>query len=76
MQKIVMTILFLGLGASAAGAFGLSDLEPCRPAATKLCDRSGGINMSNLLRCGATLAANHWRVGRTCREVLKRYGQL
>ena len=33
-------------------------------------------SMSNLLRCGATLAANSHRVGEGCRVVLRRYGQL
>jgi hypothetical protein len=32
--------------------------------------------MSNLLRCGATLAAISHRVGEPCRVVLRRYGQL
>ena len=39
-------------------------------------DRSGGMTMANLIRCGAPLAANRWRVSNSCREVLRRYGQL
>jgi hypothetical protein len=54
----------------------VQDLAPCRPAAARFCDRSGGMNWSNLLRCGATLAAHSFRVGDSCREVLRRYGQL
>jgi hypothetical protein len=76
MKKCVASILFLGLSASAAGAVDLSELAPCRPAAAKLCDRSAGMNMSNMLRCGATLAAHRSRIGNSCREVLRRYGQL
>jgi hypothetical protein len=34
------------------------------------------MTASNLLRCGATLAAHSWRIGNSCREVLKKYGQL
>ena len=30
----------------------------------------------NLLRCGATLAQVSERVGESCRQVLRRYGQL
>jgi hypothetical protein len=29
-----------------------------------------------LLQCGATLAAQSWRVSNSCREVLRKYGQL
>jgi len=54
----------------------MKDLAPCRPAAARFCDRSGGMTWSNLLRCGATLAANSSRVGSGCRIVLRRYGQL
>jgi len=34
------------------------------------------MTWSNLLRCGATLAAHSWRVGEGCRTVLRKYGQL
>jgi len=76
MMRSVVAILFLAVSAGAAGAIDLNELAPCRPAAAKLCDRSAGMNWSNMVRCGATLAANSHRVGETCREVLKRYGQL
>jgi len=76
MKKVVAALLLLGLSATVAGALDLSAFAPCRPAAAKLCDRSGGMTWSNLLRCGATLAANRWRVGNRCREVLRQYGQL
>jgi hypothetical protein len=59
-----------------AKAVDLAELAPCRPAAARLCDRSGGMTWSNLLRCGATLAAHSWRVGDQCRAVLRKYGQL
>jgi hypothetical protein len=76
MTRSVAAIMFLALSATAAGAIDMNDLAPCRPAAARLCDRSAGMNWSNMMRCGATLAANSHRVGEHCREVLKRYGQL
>jgi hypothetical protein len=68
--------LFVGASVSAANAIDLAELAPCRPAAAKLCDRDGGMTWSNLLRCGATLASHSWRVGESCRAVLRKYGQL
>jgi len=76
MIKSLFAFAFLGLSITVANAIDIKDLAPCRPAAAKLCDRTGGMTMANLLRFGATLAANHWRVGTSCREVLRRYGQL
>ena len=76
MIKSLFAFAFLGLSITAAGAIDMKDLAPCRPAAAKLCDRTGGLTMANLMRCGATLAANSWRVGNSCRVVLRRYGQL
>jgi hypothetical protein len=77
MKKAAATaLLILGLSTTAALAIDMSDLAPCRPAAARYCDRSGGMNWSNLLRCGATLAAHSFRIGNNCREVLRRYGQL
>jgi hypothetical protein len=34
------------------------------------------MTWNNLLRCGATLAAQSWRVSGRCRAVLRKYGQL
>ena len=68
--------LLLGLWATAAEAIDLNALAPCRPAAARFCDASGGMTWSNLLRCGATLATHSFRVGDACRDVLRRYGQL
>jgi hypothetical protein len=77
MTKIVLAASFLvGLSATTAYSIDLQDLAPCKPAAARFCDRSGGLSMSNLLRCGATLASHSFRVGNGCREVLRRYGQL
>jgi hypothetical protein len=73
---MVAVSLLLGVMATSAGAVDLAELAPCKPAAARLCDQSGGMNVSNLLRCGATLAAHSWRIGNSCREVLKKYGQL
>jgi hypothetical protein len=76
MKKIIATFIFLGLSSTLAGALDMQDLAPCQPAAAKFCDRTGGMTWSNLIRCGATLAAHSFRVGNSCRDVLKRYGQL
>jgi len=76
MKKMVAACLLVGVWTTSAGAVDLAELAPCRSAAAILCDRTGGMTMSNLLRCGATLAAHSWRVGSTCRAVLKKYGQL
>jgi len=76
MTKTLLGVLVFGLSVTAANALNMKDLAPCRPAAARFCDRSGGMTWSNLLRCGATLAANSSRVGSGCRVVLRRYGQL
>jgi hypothetical protein len=76
MKMMLAACLFFGVWTTNAGAVDLAELAPCRPAAAQLCDHSGGMNFSNLLRCGATLAAHSWRVGSNCRAVLKKYGQL
>jgi hypothetical protein len=76
MTRSIAAIVFLAASATGAGALDLNELAACRLAAAKFCDRSGGMTWSNLLRCGATLAANSQRVGDHCRDVLKRYGQL
>jgi hypothetical protein len=76
MKLLIAACIFLGVSVTAANAIDLAELAPCRPAAAKLCDRSGGMNWSNLLRCGAVLAAHSWRVGESCRVVLRKYGQL
>jgi len=76
-MKIVVTVcLVLGLSVSAANAIDLAELAPCRPAAARLCDQSGGMTWSNLLQCSATLVAHSWRVGDGCRAVLRKYGKL
>ena len=76
MKSFTAIVLFLGISTTVAGAMSMQDLEPCRPAAERFCDRSAGMTWSNLVRCGATLAAHSFRVGNSCREVLRRYGQL
>jgi hypothetical protein len=55
---------------------GLNDLAPCKTAAARHCDRSGGMTASSLLQCGVTLAAVSDQIGNQCRRVLRRYGQL
>jgi hypothetical protein len=77
MVKSLFAVLLLGASGSAAGAIDAKDLAPCKPAATRYCEHGDGTpSMSNLLRCGATLAAISHRVGEPCRVVLRRYGQL
>jgi hypothetical protein len=76
MKKILLAACMFVLPVTGVGAVDLSDLQPCKPAAQKYCDRSGGMNFTNLLRCGATLASLSDQVGQQCRQVLRRYGQL
>jgi hypothetical protein len=76
LKNVAVAMLFFGLSGTFAQALDMQDLSPCKPAAARYCDRSEGMNWSNLLRCGATLAAHSFRVGNSCREVLRRYGQL
>jgi hypothetical protein len=76
MKTMLAACFIFGLTATAANAIDLAELAPCKPAAARMCDRSGGMTWSNLLRCGATLAAQSWRVSNRCREVLRKYGQL
>ncbi len=80
MKSALFACLLMGplvaLSATAANAIDLAELAPCKPAAARMCDRSGGMTWSNLLRCGAILAAHSWRVGGECRAVLHKYGQL
>ena len=78
MQKCLLAALLLGgLMTTGASALDVKELAPCKPAAARYCDRSDtSASMTNLLRCGATLASVSTRVGESCREVLRRYGQL
>ena len=76
MKILIAACLLLGLSVTAANAIDLAELAPCRPAAARLCDHTAGMTWSNLLQCGATLAAHSWRVGNECRAVLRKYGQL
>jgi hypothetical protein len=76
MKTIVAICLFLGVSTTVAGALDMQDLAPCRPAAERFCDHNGGLTWSNLVRCSATLVAHSFRVGNSCRDVLRRYGQL
>lgn len=76
MKLLIAACIFVGLSATAANAIDLAELAPCRPAAARLCDRSGGMTWNNLMRCGATLAAQSWRISSRCRAVLRKYGQL
>jgi len=77
MVKSLFAVLLLSATAGDAGALDYKDIAPCKPAAARYCEHGDGTpSMSNLLRCGATLAAISHRVGEPCRMVLRRYGQL
>jgi hypothetical protein len=76
MKTMLAACLLLGLGVTAANAIDLAELAPCRPAAARMCDQEGGMTWSNMVRCGATLAAHSWRISSECRAVLHKYGQL
>lgn len=77
MLKSLLAALCVGAFTTAAGALDTKALAPCKPAAARYCDQADmSVSMSNLLRCGATLASNSDRVGEPCRQVLRRYGQL
>jgi hypothetical protein len=77
MVKSLFAVLLLGVSVTAAAAIDAKDLAPCKPAAARYCDHGdGSVSMSNILRCGATLAAISHRVGEPCRVLLRRYGQL
>jgi hypothetical protein len=43
----------LMMGNVTAGALDLKDLMPCRSAAARLCDKSQGMTVDALWRCGA-----------------------
>ena len=77
MQKCLLAALLIGGLTTAASALDVKELAPCKPAAARYCDKSDTtMSMTNLLRCGATLASVSNQVGASCREVLRRYGQL
>jgi hypothetical protein len=76
MKMMVAACALFGVWTASAGAIDLAELAPCRPAAEQLCDRTAGITRDNLLRCGATLAAQSWRLNDGCIAVLVKYGQL
>jgi len=73
---LVAVCVLAGVWSTSASAIDLAELAPCRPAAARYCDRSGGMTWSNLMRCGATLAAHSLHIGNSCRQVLRKYGQL
>ena len=69
MVKSLFAVLCLVRHFTAAGAIDVKDLVPCKPAWSRYCDHGdGSVSMTNILRCGATLAAISHRVGEPCRE--------
>lgn len=73
---MLAALFIFGIYTTQANAIDLAELAPCKSAAARLCDHAGGMTFDNLLRCGATLAAQSWRVSNDCRAVLCKYGQL
>ena len=45
MTKPLLGLLFLGISITTANAIDMKDLAPCRPAAARMCDRTGGLTM-------------------------------
>jgi len=78
MKMLVAACLFVGVWTTSSGAtdIDLNELAPCRPAAEVMCDRTGGLTMNNLLRCGAKLAQQSARLDEGCIALLVKYGQL
>jgi hypothetical protein len=77
MVKSLLAVLCFGASLTMASALDVKELAPCKPAAARYCDHSDtSASITNLLRCGATLASLSHRVSEPCREVLRRYGQL
>jgi len=76
MIKTSIAVLLLTSNVAIANALDLKDLRPCRAAAASMCDRSQGLSLEAVWKCGATLASRHAEVGSRCVAVLKRYGQL
>ena len=75
-MKLALAAISFCLLANTANALDFKELAPCKVAAVRYCDRSQGITMASLLRCGAVLAQKSGLIGNQCRDVLKKYGQL
>jgi hypothetical protein len=72
----VLASLLFTTAIAPARALELKELMPCKAAALRMCDRSEGLTMAALWKCGATLASRRHELGARCVEVLVRYGQL
>ena len=72
----VLASLLFTTAIAPAQALELQELMPCKAAALRMCDRSEGLTMAALWKCGATLASHRHELGARCVEVLVRYGQL
>ena len=72
----VLASLLFTTAIAPAQALELRELMPCKAAALRMCDRSEGLTMAALWKCGATLASRRNELGARCVEVLVRYGQL
>ena len=72
----VLASLLFTTAIAPAQALELKELMPCKAAALRICDRSEGLTMTALWKCGATLASRRHELGERCVQVLVRYGQL
>jgi hypothetical protein len=72
----VLASLLFTTAIAPAQALELKELMPCKAAALRICDRSEGLTMAALWKCGATLASRRHELGAQCVQVLVRYGQL
>ena len=72
----VLASLLFTTAIAPAQALELKELMPCKAAALRICDRSEGLTMTALWKCGATLASRRDELGARCVQVLVRYGQL
>jgi hypothetical protein len=72
----VLASLLFTTAIAPAQALELQELMPCKAAALRMCDRSEGLTMAALWKCGATLASRRHELGERCVQVLVRYGQL
>ena len=76
-RALIAATLLCATDGAIAGSFDLKKLQefsPCKSAAIRLCDRSQGISIAALWKCGNTLAARQQEISERRAAVLKRYG--
>jgi hypothetical protein len=72
----VLASLLFTTAIAPAQALELRELMPCKAAALRICDRSEGLTLAALWKCGAMLASRRHELSARCVQVLDRYGQL